>query len=265
MCCPRVPPEHARIVSLVPSWTETLYAYGLGGLVGVTRWCVHPKELVALAEKVGGTKDPDVARIVALRPDLVVCEKEENRKEDVEALREAGLRVWLSDVRSLDDAARDATSLREAVGRKAAGDALAARIEAARRELSEAASKPVPVYCPIWRSPWMTPTADTYAHHVLAAAGARNVTVAEGPLDRGWPERAPYNVIVLGGAVARIPDAVAEQLADGGRLLGVETGATGVGKAVLVIRSKGALSRRIIFDAATPLLPGCEPEASFVF
>lgn len=103
------------------------------------------------------------------------------------------------------------------------------------------------------------------ARSALAATGTGNVTVVEGPLQRGWNERAPYNVIVLGGAVARIPDAITEQLADGGRLLAVETGATGVGRAVLVVRTKGALSHRIVFDAGTPLLPGFEPEASFVF
>jgi protein-L-isoaspartate(D-aspartate) O-methyltransferase len=103
------------------------------------------------------------------------------------------------------------------------------------------------------------------ARSALAAVGAGNVTVVEGPLRRGWNERAPYNVIVFGGAVARIPAAVTEQLADGGRLLAVETGATGVGRAVLAIRTKGALSHRIVFDAGTPLLPGFEPEPSFVF
>jgi protein-L-isoaspartate(D-aspartate) O-methyltransferase len=103
------------------------------------------------------------------------------------------------------------------------------------------------------------------AHAALASVGAGNVTVVEGALARGWHERAPYNVILFGGGVAQVPDAVVEQLADGGRLLAVETGTSGIGKAVLVMRTKGALSRRVVFDAGTPLLPGFEPEASFVF
>jgi protein-L-isoaspartate(D-aspartate) O-methyltransferase len=103
------------------------------------------------------------------------------------------------------------------------------------------------------------------ARAALASVGAANVTVVEGPLERGWHERAPYNVILFGGGVAQVPDAVVEQLADGGRLLAVETGTSGIGKAVLVMRTKGALSRRVVFDAGTPLLPGFEPEASFVF
>jgi protein-L-isoaspartate(D-aspartate) O-methyltransferase len=109
------------------------------------------------------------------------------------------------------------------------------------------------------------PTMAARARAALASVGAGNVTIVEGPLGRGWNERAPYEVILFGGAVAEVPDAVAEQLADGGRLLAVETGTSRLGRAVLTMRVQGALSRRVVFDAATPLLPGFEPEASFVF
>ena len=190
-------------MSLVPSWTETLFRFGFDAeVVGVTRWCVHPKELVRRAPKVGGTKDPDVAAIVALKPDLVVCEKEENRREDVEALRAAGLRVWMSDVRGLEDAARDVLSLGEAVGRPEAARALAAEQEAAMREVAAARGPEVPVYVPIWRRPWMTLTRDTYAHQVLALAGARNVFAeAEGR----YPERGPEEAIEAGARAALLP------------------------------------------------------------
>ena len=197
--------EHPRIVSLVPSWTETLYSFGLDqSVVGVTRWCVHPKELVARVEKVGGTKDPDVARIVALKPDLVVCEKEENRREDVEAMRAAGVRVWVSDVRSLDDAVRDSLELGREVGREAAAEALAARVAEARREVeaARAGQEEILAYVPIWRRPWMTLTRDTYAHHVLALAGARNLFAdAEGR----YPEREPEEAIEAGAQCALLP------------------------------------------------------------
>ena len=195
--------EHPRLVSLVPSWTETLFRFGFDAeVVGVTTWCVHPKELVERVAKVGGTKNPDVARTVALKPDLVVCEKEENRREDVEALRAAGLQVWLSDVRSVPDSLRDVLSLGEAVGRPDAARALAAEIEAGLREVEAARGPEVPVYCPIWRRPWMTPTRDTYAHHVLAAAGARNVFAeAEGR----YPERGPEEAIEAGARAVLLP------------------------------------------------------------
>lgn len=195
--------EHPRLVSLVPSWTETLCAFGLeASLVGVTRWCVHPKEILAKVEKVGGTKDPDVARIVALAPDLVVCEKEENRKPDVEALRVAGLDVWLSDVRSLDDARRDVLALGAATGRDEAARGLAARIDAAAREARDRAPAARDVFVPVWRRPWMTLTRDTYAHDVLASAGARNV-FADAP--GRYPERSPEDARAAGAAYALLP------------------------------------------------------------
>lgn len=196
--------EHPRLVSLVPSWTETLFSFGFDAeVVGVTSWCVHPKELVAKIERVGGTKDPDVDRIVALAPDLVVCEKEENRKEDVEALRAAGVPVYLSDVRSVSDSLRDILRLGEAVGREESAETLVARIEASIAEISAARASPaIPVYVPIWRRPWMTLTRDTYAHHVLALAGAHNVFGAD---EGRYPERSPEEAIEAGARAALLP------------------------------------------------------------
>ena len=196
--------EHPRIVSLVPSWTETLFAFGFDAeVVGVTKWCVHPKELVARVPKVGGTKDPDVPRIVAMNPDLVVCEKEENRKEDVEKLRAAGLAVFLSDVRSLADSLRDVRALGDATGKREAADALVARIEAAAAEAQAARPvAPIPVYVPIWRRPWMTLTRDTYGHAVLALAGAQNVFAAD---EGRYPERGPEEAIEAGARAALLP------------------------------------------------------------
>ena len=217
--------EHPRIVSLVPSWTETLYSWGFDAeIVGVTRWCVHPKELVARAPKVGGTKDPDVARIVALAPDLVVCEKEENRKEDVEAMQRAGLSVFLSDVRSIAGSKRDVARLGEATGKEEAAAALVERIDASVDAVRrDSAGVAIPVYVPIWRRPWMTLTRDTYAHDVLALAGAHNVF---GDADGRYPERTPEEAIEAGARVALLPtepypfadklDAAVEELVEAG-------------------------------------------------
>src|SRR5581483_4527063 len=145
---------------------------------------------------------PDVARIAALAPDLVVCEKEENRREDVEAMRAAGLAVWMSEVRSVDDSLREIASLGRATGREGAADALIARVEGALALLAPARARAVPVYCPIWRRPWMTPTRDTYAHHVLAACGARNVFA---DADGRYPERTPVEARAAGAEVALLP------------------------------------------------------------
>ena len=212
--------EHPRIVSLVPSWTETLFLFGFDSeVVGVTRFCVHPKELVERVEHVGGTKDPKVARIIELKPDLVVCEKEENRKEDVDALRDAGLEVWLSEVTSVDDSLRAIASLGEAVGKEDAAHALVGRIEASMRDVVAARPpEPIPVYVPIWKDPWMTIGDATYAHHVLAVAGARNVFAgaerrrADESADSSsagsearYPERGPDEAIEAGARAVLLP------------------------------------------------------------
>ena len=98
----------------------------------------------------------------------------------------------------------------------------------------------------------------------LAALGIDNAAMVTGPLLAGHPDQAPYDLIIFSGAVSKVPAEVEAQLAEGGRLLAVE-GGEGVGRAVLVVREGGVLSRRVIFDAATPLLPGTGRKAEFVF
>lgn len=101
---------------------------------------------------------------------------------------------------------------------------------------------------------------------LLAELGADNAAVVTGPLAEGYTAQAPYDVIVLGGAVAEPPPALCSQLADGGRLMAIVAGnGTGVGKATVTTRTAGTFSRRIVFDAATPLLPGFAPDLGFVF
>jgi protein-L-isoaspartate(D-aspartate) O-methyltransferase len=99
----------------------------------------------------------------------------------------------------------------------------------------------------------------------LAGLGLKNAVVRQGALERGYPDRAPYDVIVFGGAVGEIPAAILDQLAEGGRLLAVVKKGQGLGQATLVTRRRGAVARRVVFDAGTPLLPGLAPQPSFVF
>jgi protein-L-isoaspartate(D-aspartate) O-methyltransferase len=103
------------------------------------------------------------------------------------------------------------------------------------------------------------------ARAALVDHAIASVEAVEGPLSRGYRPRAPYDAILFGGAVAELPAEVVEQLAEGGRLLAVLRSGGGVGHAVLTKRTGGALARRVIFDAATPLLPGFSPAATFVF
>ncbi|HUK60378.1 MAG TPA: protein-L-isoaspartate O-methyltransferase [Stellaceae bacterium] len=94
---------------------------------------------------------------------------------------------------------------------------------------------------------------------------AGNVTLLEGRLEEGYPAGAPYEAIVIAGAVGFVPDALARQLADRGRLVAVVKSGAGLGQAMLMTRAAGALSRRAVFDAGTPFLPGFTPAPSFVF
>lgn len=107
------------------------------------------------------------------------------------------------------------------------------------------------------------------ARAALVEHGIATAEVVEGPLREGWRQRAPYDVILFGGAIAAVPEAIRGQLADGGRLLAVlrpENGpAGGVGRAVLMRRTGGALGQRPLFDAAIPLLPGFAAKPAFVF
>ena len=165
-----------RIVSLVPSWSETLFALGAGdSLVGVTEYCVHPAEGVAKLAKVGGTKNPAVAVIAGLRPDLVLANKEENRQRDVERLEAAGLRVFVTYARTVREAAAELRALGRITGREAAGEAIAAEVETrlATTEAVPPGRRPRAAAL-VWRDPLMVVGGDTFASDLMRCAGAEN-------------------------------------------------------------------------------------------
>lgn len=103
------------------------------------------------------------------------------------------------------------------------------------------------------------------ANRTLGELEIDNAVVVEGRLTEGYPKQAPYNVILLGGAVAEVPAAIADQLAEGGRLVTVVSAGPGLGRATLMRRDGGVISSRILYDAALPVLPGFEAEPGFVF
>jgi len=167
-----------RIVSLVPSLTEALAHWGLPGrLVGRTRYCVEPVGAIDAVEVVGGTKNPDITRIRELRPDLVVVNREENRREDYEALVAAGLNVHVTHPRTVEEAADMLEALGRAVGAAEQGADLARRCRAARATALAArdGTRPIRVFCPIWRNPWMTFRDATYVGDMLTTVGMSNV------------------------------------------------------------------------------------------
>lgn len=159
-----------RVVSLVPSLTESIAYEAPELLVGVTDWCTHPTGLAAA--RIGGTKKPDLGRIVALRPDVVVANKEENKREDVEALEAAGLPVYVTDPNTLDEALRSIGGML---------DALQLRRSAWLDTAAEVWSRPVPqlegirAACFIWRKPWMAVGTQTFSGDLISRLGLRNV------------------------------------------------------------------------------------------
>lgn len=103
------------------------------------------------------------------------------------------------------------------------------------------------------------------ASAALSDLGLDNVAVVDGALLEGNAQQGPYDVIFFDGAVSEVPDAITDQLADGGRLVAVVAGEGGVGCATLITRYGEALSTQAVFDAGTALLPGCEPQKAFAF
>ncbi|MBW1599384.1 helical backbone metal receptor [Streptomyces sp. JJ38] len=172
-----------RVVSLVPSLTEAVAYTAPGLLVGATDWCTHPEGLEVA--RVGGTKNPDTARIAALAPDLVLANEEENRPADLAELRRAGLRVLVTEIRGLDQGFGELErALVDGCGLPRPAwldDARAAWRDARDRW---ARVRPVRAIVPIWRKPWMVLGRDTFAGDVLAALGVEHVHAAH-------PERYP--------------------------------------------------------------------------
>ncbi|WP_405660733.1 helical backbone metal receptor [Streptomyces sp. NBC_01166] len=159
-----------RVVSLVPSLTEAVAVTAPGLLVGVTDWCTRPAGLTAA--RIGGTKNPDTATVAALRPDLVVANEEENREADLTALREAGLNVLVTEVRTLDQAFAELERVLTACGLPRPH-----WLEESRTAWAALppAPTPRPAIVPVWRRPWMVLGRDTFAGDLLARLGVRNV------------------------------------------------------------------------------------------
>ncbi|WP_412060976.1 helical backbone metal receptor [Rubrivirga sp. IMCC45206] len=185
-----------RIVSLVPSQTELLAALGLDAeVVGLTRFCVHPAGWKARKAIVGGTKGTDPTRVLALDPDLVIANREENDREPIEALA-AAVPVHVTDVATVGGALAMIREVGGLVGRGPQAQALAAEIGAGFDALP--AFAPLRALYLIWRDPWMTVGGDTFISDVMARAGLANVV----------GDRARYPTLAPNEIAALAPDVV---------------------------------------------------------
>jgi ABC-type Fe3+-hydroxamate transport system substrate-binding protein len=186
-----------RVVSLVPSLTEAIAATDPGLLVGATDWCSYPADLDVV--RVGGTKWPDVDAVLALRPDLVVANAEENRDADVAAIRSVGVPVWVTAPATVEQALGSLDRLCGVLGRPSPPWLVAAREVWADPPRLPA----VRAVVPIWRRPWMVLGRDTFAGDVLARLGVRNVFARHA--DR-YPKLAPGEPPGVAADLVVLPD-----------------------------------------------------------
>ena len=168
-----LPDAPQRIISLVPSQTELLYDLGLDEkVIGITKFCVHPNEWFRTKTRIGGTKDLSIEKIVALQPDLIIANKEENVKEQVETLAEQ-FPVWVTDVNTVVEA----YDMIEGIGQ------ITGTIEKANEIINRCQQNLqlnnhdtlIPACYLIWRNPYMTVGGDTFINDMMRYAGFQNI------------------------------------------------------------------------------------------
>ena len=185
----------SRVISLVPSLTETLFELGAGdAVVGVTDFCIYPPEPTSALPRLGGTKNPKISRIRQLHPDLVYVNIEENLERHASAIGEF-TRVFATEPKTVEDV----SSLMLTLGRIHAKESVAHRwIEELRSELERVEVTRFTFICPIWKDPWMWCGGDTYVSALIEAAGGTNL----------FGDSVRYPAIDLVDALSRKPDII---------------------------------------------------------
>ncbi len=165
------PPK--RIVSLVPSQTELLAAFGLDNqVVGITKFCVHPEEWLSKKTIIGGTKSFHFDIIDKLQPDLIIGNKEENYEEGIRHLQEK-YPVWMSDIVSLDDALNMIQGISQVTGKETEGSKITQTIQQSFETLKTFHGQSILYF--IWRNPWMVAGSGTFIHTMLEKLNLKNV------------------------------------------------------------------------------------------
>lgn len=159
-----------KIVSLVPSITETLFELGVGdSIVGITRYCILPREAVRGKTRVGGTKNPDLDQIVNLKPDVVIVNMEENRKEDAEYLQQQGLHLMITYPESLEASIETVEQLGKAFGAEQKAQAMTTEMRSLMSSTAVRQTRRTLVL--IWKNPTMTVSGKTYVDAICRHFG----------------------------------------------------------------------------------------------
>lgn len=170
------PPK--RIISLVPSQTELLFDLGLNEeVIGITKFCIHPQEKFKSTIKVGGTKNLDLNKIHELKPDLIIANKEENEKGQIEELTKS-FPVWISDIQVLDDAVEMIKDLGKITAKAENANFIASTIHDRFLNLGMNLRSIRTAYF-IWKNPYLLAGKDTFIDDMLSRAGFENVIVKE--------------------------------------------------------------------------------------
>jgi len=185
------PPK--RIVSLVPSQTELLYHLGLEDeVVGITKFCIHPDTWFQSKKRIGGTKALNMAAIRALKPDLIIANKEENTQAEIETLAQE-FPVWISDVKTVDDSIVLINSLGELVEKQHMSEMLVKIILDGFSKLKPFNSPKSALYL-IWQKPWMSVNSDTFIHDMMVRCGFKNVCA---DFNNRYPELSAADILKL--------------------------------------------------------------------
>ena len=167
--------KHTRIVSLVPSLTELLFDLGLhNAVVGITKFCIHPETWYRTKERVGGTKNVDIEKVLKIQPDLIIANKEENVKDQVEVLAE-NINVLLTDINTIEEALMVIDAIGRLLGKETASDSMIRNFKDEVCAYPSNQAIPKEVCYLIWQNPWMTVGGDTYINDTLKFGGFKNV------------------------------------------------------------------------------------------
>ena len=177
-----IPTQPKRIISLVPSQTELLFYLGLDKeVVGITKFCVHPRVMFKSKPRVGGTKQYNFEKIKSLQPDLIIGNKEENDQTQIELL-EKEYPVWMSDIFNLEDALEMILEIGKIVNRKSEAEILIKKItdsfQHCEQVIRQFIHRPRVAYF-IWKNPTMVAASQTFINEMLEIAGFENIFVTE--------------------------------------------------------------------------------------